>query len=81
MRSSLKKDLEMTQDPTLAWALDALISSDPNTYFLRLAQHGAKLLKYFNVETLREKSTTHVVIPYMLDEDMLVFQCINQPIW
>lgn len=40
----------------MARALDALLAMDLNTYFLKLAQQGAKLPPYFNVDTLREQA-------------------------
>lgn len=62
-----KEDLlEFTQDPKLQKVMEKIINSDPNTYFLRLAQHGAKLPVEFNVEEIKDPTLIH------MDEDTVV---------
>lgn len=55
-----KKILEYTQDPRMKKIMEKVLGSNPNTYFLKLAQYGAKLPMEFNVETLKDQPLIHM---------------------
>lgn len=46
--------LEHSQDLKIQKLMDKMIGKDPNTYFLKLAQSGAKLPTNFNIEVLKD---------------------------